>query len=108
MVERDGSYFWGPFKGQCGVTQGDPLSPKIFNVLVDAALWHWVTVVKSTEETSDPSTYGFRRDIQRLAAHLHADDGLLDLTRAHRLQRAFDILAELFDQVGLRTNVGNM
>ena len=46
------------------MTQGDPLSPTIFNVVVDALLWHWVTVVAETEDTADPSTEGFRWDIQ--------------------------------------------
>ena len=28
-----------------GVTQGEPLSPKIFNVVVDAVVHHWVSLV---------------------------------------------------------------
>ena len=31
------------------MTQGDPLSPTIFNVVVDAVIFHWVTVVTPTE-----------------------------------------------------------
>ena len=34
MFVRDSGYFGTPFKGHRGVTQGDPLSPKIFNVVV--------------------------------------------------------------------------
>ena len=30
------------FKGFRGVTQGDPLSPSLFNVVVDAVVRHWV------------------------------------------------------------------
>ena len=36
MVARAGAYFGSSFKGQCGVTQGYPLSPTFFNVVVDA------------------------------------------------------------------------
>ena len=45
MVEKYVSYFGAPFKGQHGVTQVDPLSPVIFNVLVYAVLRHWVTII---------------------------------------------------------------
>ena len=60
MVSRDGVYYASPFKGYCGVTQGYPLHPKIFNVVVDAITRHWVTVVADTE--------GLRMLIQDLAA----------------------------------------
>ena len=49
MVARDGAYFGTPFKGYHGVNQGYPLSPTIFNVVIDAVLQHWVTVVALTE-----------------------------------------------------------
>ena len=48
MVARAGGYYCAPFKGFRGVTQGDPLSPTIFNVVVDAVLCHWVTVVAAS------------------------------------------------------------
>ena len=40
MVERAGGYYRTAFGGERGVTQGDPLSPTIFNVVVDAVVWH--------------------------------------------------------------------
>ena len=48
MVDKAGGYFETGFKGERGVTQGDPLSPTIFNVVVDAVVRHWVTL--SVEE----------------------------------------------------------
>ena len=45
MVTRAGGYYGEAFKGARGVTQGDPLSPTIFNVVVDAVVRHWVTLV---------------------------------------------------------------
>ena len=42
MVARAGGYYEKSFKGERGVTQGDPLSPTIFNVVVDAVVQHWV------------------------------------------------------------------
>ena len=34
--------------GYRGATQGNPLSPTIFNVVIDAVICHWVTVVTPT------------------------------------------------------------
>ena len=40
MVERLWMYYGLPFHGEIGVTQGDPLSPTIFNVVVVAVFRH--------------------------------------------------------------------
>ena len=48
MVARAGGYYGTGFKGARGVTQGNPLSPTIFNVVVDAVVCHWV--ILSMEE----------------------------------------------------------
>ena len=42
MVARAGRYYGEAFKGARGVTQGDPLSPTIFNVVVDTVVRHWI------------------------------------------------------------------
>ena len=42
MVAREGRYYGTEFKGERGVTQGEPLSPTIFNVVVDAVVRHWL------------------------------------------------------------------
>ena len=38
MVAKAGGYFGRPFKGYQGSTQGDPLCPTIFNVVMDAVI----------------------------------------------------------------------
>ena len=45
MVARVGGYYGTAFQGARGVTQVDPLSPTIFNVVVDVVVRNWVTVV---------------------------------------------------------------
>ena len=45
IVARDGGYFGMLFKGYCGKTQGNPLPPNIFNVVVNAVIRYCVTVV---------------------------------------------------------------
>ena len=44
MVARAGRYYGTGFKGGRGVTQGEPLSPTIFNVVVDAVVIHLVAL----------------------------------------------------------------
>ena len=58
MVAQEGGYCGAPFKSVCGVTQGYPLSPTFFNVVVDAVLQHWVTVVAVTDWSVDPGATG--------------------------------------------------
>ena len=51
MVARAGGYYEAVFKGDRGVMQRDPLSPTIFNVVVDVVVRHWVSVmVEGAEE----------------------------------------------------------
>ena len=50
MVARAGGYYGAAFKGARGVTQGDPLSPTIFNMVVDDVVRQWVTVMAEGAE----------------------------------------------------------
>ena len=50
MLAQTGGYYGTGFKGVRGVTQGDPLSPTIFNVVVDAVVCHWVTLEAEESE----------------------------------------------------------
>ena len=45
MVVRVGHYYRSPFKDYQGVTQGDPLSPLIFNMVVDSVIRNWFIMV---------------------------------------------------------------
>ena len=45
IVARAGGYYVTAFQEERGVTQGYPLSPTIFNVVVDAVVRYWVAVV---------------------------------------------------------------
>ena len=63
MVSRVGGYSGDPFKGQSVLTQVDPISPTIFNVMVDAVLWHWFSVVSVTEVSADPGKFNRWRHI---------------------------------------------
>ena len=64
MVMKAGEYSGPPFQGQCGVTQGNPFYPTVFNVVVDAMIRYWVMVVELTEA----ETERLREIIQELAS----------------------------------------
>ena len=49
MLAKAGVYYVPPFKGYRGVNQGDPLSPTIFNLVVEAITPHWVKGVRKRE-----------------------------------------------------------
>ena len=90
------------FKGGRGVTQGDPLSPTIFNVVVDTVVRHWVTgVIVDVEERGELGKEG-----RHQAALFYADDGMVTSSDPQWLHGAFNTLVGLFDRVGLRGNVG--
>ena len=73
MVARAGGYYRKGFKGGRGVAQGDPLSPTIFNVVVDAVVRHWVTLVVTEAEMRGERG----REGRYQAALFYADDGML-------------------------------
>ena len=45
METRAVGYYRETFRGERGITQGDPLSPTIFNVVVDSVIRHWESLV---------------------------------------------------------------
>ena len=84
------------------MTQGDPLSPTIFNVVMDVVVRHWVTgVIADAEERGKLGKEG-----RHQAALFYADNGMVDSSDPQWIQGAFNTLVGLFDRVGLRTNFG--
>ena len=73
MLARAGGYYGTGFKGARGVTQGDPLLPTIFNVVMDAVVCHWVTLV--VEEAEKRGKEG-----RHQAALFYADNGMVALS----------------------------
>ena len=74
MVERAGGYYRTAFQGGRGVTQGDPLSPTIFNVVVDVVVRHWVMGVIADAEARG----GLGKEERHQTALLYADDAMVD------------------------------
>ena len=84
------------------MTQGDPLSPTIFNVVVDAVVRHWLILAVEEAETRG----GCGREGMHQTYLFYTDDGMVALSDPRWLQWAFATLVGLFDPVGLKTNVG--
>ncbi len=42
MVCRAAGNYGMAFKAGHGVTQGGPLSARLFNIMVDAVVWEWI------------------------------------------------------------------
>ena len=102
MVARAGGYYGTAFKGSRGVTQVDPLSPTICNVVVDALVRHWVAgVIVDAEEQGERVKEG-----RHQADLFYADDGVIASSGPLWLQGDFNTLVGLFDRVVLQTNVG--
>ena len=52
-----------------GVTQGGPLSPTIFNLMVDAVVWEWMRQLEKLGVDT--------ADIREIVVCFYADDGLI-------------------------------
>ena len=92
-VARAGVYYGTGFKEERGVTQGNPLSPTIFNVVVDVVVRHWVTLA-----VKEADTWGERgRELRHQAALFYADNGMVASSNPLWLQWAFTRLVGLFD-----------
>ena len=102
MVARAGRYYVTEFQGKRGVTQGNLLSPTIFNVVVDAVVRHWVTSVIAEAETRGD----LGKEGRHQAALFYADNGMFASSDPGWLHGALKTLVGLFDRMGLQTNAG--
>ena len=99
MVARAGGYYGTAFQGARGVTQGYPLSPTIFNVVVGTVVQNWgPVVIAGAEERGKRGQEG-----RHQAALFYADDGMVALSYLCWLQGAFNTLVGLFNTVSMRT-----
>ena len=73
MVAKVRRYCGTPFKDRRGVTQGGTISPTLFNMVVGAAIFHWVVMVAGEEVLP----YGFGREVQWLSMFFYTNYGLL-------------------------------
>ena len=68
--------------GSWGVTQGDPLSPTIFNVVVDVVVCHWVSVMVEGAEDQGKR----EQEVRHQNSLFYKDDGMVASLESQWLQ----------------------
>lgn len=101
VVARLGGYYGMPFEANRGVTQGDIISPTIFNVVVDAVVRYWLQIVS---ENNLDAMEGMGSRVRTLLSMFYADDGIIATRSDQYLQQTLDCLVEIFLRIGLKTN----
>ncbi len=84
------------------MTQGGPLSAKLFNILVDVVVREWVRLLQD-ESKLEEEVIG--QLLATFFAIFYVDDAYLASRDPEFLQQALDILVKLFARVGLETKV---
>jgi len=80
IIPRQRGFFGTPFPAERGVTQGDIISPTIFNIVIDCILHNWYRSMHNLNHTTT-------------TVRFYADDGLLAGTNAVSLQFGINEIA---------------
>jgi hypothetical protein len=102
MVYRSLGNYGMPFKAGRGMTQGGPLSRKLFNLVVDAVACKWL-VQLPLEGAGDHGEQYLDKLMQGFPAIFYVDNAYFSSHDPVFLQMALSILVELFERVGLET-----
>jgi hypothetical protein len=97
--------YGGLFRAGQGVTQGGPLSAKLFNILVDAVVREWLCQL-CDGGIVDPEELDLL--MSAFFAIYYVDDAYLAARDPDFLQVALNSLVSLFKCIGLETNVKKM
>ena len=105
MVCRASGNYSAPFKAGRGVTQGGPLSAKLFNILVDAVTREWFWELR---ERGDYKEWELDKLVSIFFTIFYVNNVYLTSRDTEFLQRALDLLVSLFERMGLEMNVSKM
>jgi hypothetical protein len=107
MVCRASGNYGGPFCAGQGVTQGGPLSTKIFIILVDNVVREWLCQLRDGGIV-DPEELDRDLLVAAFFPIFYVDGAYLAARDPNFLQVALTSLVIMFDRVGLETNVKKM
>ena len=97
---KTGKLYWRPFSTGRVVTQGDPVSPAIFNILVDAVVRASLLEVCGPQEAQ----HGFRWAVGELNISFYAGDGRIAERNPIWVQTELMAMVRIFERVCLQTN----
>ena len=103
VVVRQQGYHGPAFSADRGSTQGGLASPTLFNMVVDAVIRHWLSLVLNGN--GDIVENGLGHTVADRLSILYADDGLLGARDDEWLQGSLNVLVSLFRRFGLQANV---
>ena len=103
MVTKAGNYYERPFSTGRGVTQGDPVFPTLFNIIVDAVVRETLQEICGPQEAQH--SFGWSSGEQNI--FFYADDGRIAGRDPIWVQTALTKMVRIFDRVGLQTNLNN-
>jgi hypothetical protein len=89
------------FKAGRGVTQGGPLSARLFNIMVVAVVREWIQQLRVDGNYKEKEFVAY---MATFFAIFYIDDAYLASWDAEFLQYALTHLVHLFKRIGLQTN----
>ena len=101
VVPKAGRFCGRPLGTEIGVTQGDPVSPTIFNIVADAVL----RAVLMGFFVPHEARYGFLWVAVEHNIVLYADGGAISCHNPIWVQMAVMAVVRMFESLGLQTNL---
>ena len=101
MVTKAGKYYGRPFSTVRGVTQGDPVSPTLFNIIVDALFRATLQEICVPQEAQ----HGFKWSAGEHNICLYAYDGRIVGRDTIWVQTVLITMVIMFKRLGLQTNL---
>ena len=102
VVPKPGKFFGRTLHIERGVTQGDPVSTTIFNIVVDSVVRAFLLVVFLPQEAN----HGFGWSVGEHKICFYADDGKIDGRNPIWINPTLTAMVRMFKRVGFQTNLG--